>query len=254
MLEKRILSRLNAQYVYLSHATAKDIARDLYVRLILPPPPAVGRDAVSDVSDEGRLRFNKHIVSLFGKYADSDNSSKSDSVVSSGNLLADCEDLSLNDVSSPDKKGTSGDDFNASLPVKSGLSVLAAAINSFDKSGDLTSQRSADGEQSPTPSVRTTRSVARVDLASSSSQTSGAKRKHSTQTDLTSSHLDEKQSSKKSALQLKFEAEVAEAEMLAAAELASKDKDDFQYELLVPGSLLNTIRTRREWGQGIELV
>eukprot|EP01034_Spumella_vulgaris_P026805 gene26805-33444_t len=44
---------------------------------------------------------------------------------------------------------------------------------------------------------------------------------------------------KKTVLQRKFETDMAEAEMLDAAERAARERDDSQYELLSPGSLLD---------------
>ena len=69
-LEKRVLSRLNAQFVYIAPSSAKDICGALSQRLSLPSK--FGRENGCDsatrlsIYNEFRLRFNTEVERTFG--------------------------------------------------------------------------------------------------------------------------------------------------------------------------------------------
>jgi hypothetical protein len=76
-LEKRVVSRLNAQYVFMSKASGGDVCEYLHNVLSLSeqsvqPRPAHRKEvrAEDHISVEYTKRFNTQVEALFGKYGD----------------------------------------------------------------------------------------------------------------------------------------------------------------------------------------
>lgn len=241
ILEKRVLSRLNAQFVYVDTPTAENIAKELYNMTILP----LNNQDSDDLIDY-KIQFNKHIIELFGEYSDS-HMYLTRPIATLDNTVSASNDefslfLSQPDILSPtSQKSYVSDDVECSVENNNN-DVDEGNIGLTPGKGDFSSpirfsQRASAKKQRDT-------------FSNSNNISSSSKKKKIKHTQDTPKHT----LISSDALNIN-EYIKKQAELPTTTTNKNSSNDDNMRNisvLLKAGCLLRTIRVYKEWGYGIE--